>query len=197
MINLSKYCSVVTWVFIMASIGVVNVQAATNTASLDKMTVYKSGVEGVNGLKDRSIAFYEKHGFLPNIKELLNAPLNDQTQVPLRSSSYLNDHYLVTIFVNPSTYGSCKGIKIQADIANTNNDQSVAENGSQTSLLYTLIALNVNGVWETVCTYSEQGQNANLDSIELDNCYNSYVASQMVKFNDQMQSINVKCFVTK
>ena len=177
MIKLKNFFSVFVLMFIIAG---------TTSASADKLSVYKSGAEGVKGLNDIAMAFYKKNMCFPTLQQLLNAPIDDQTHIPLKDSGYLDKHYLAEVHANPDIPGTCKGIKIQANIGTDK---------TQPYLIYTLITFNIKGVWKTVCSYNEQGPNANSTSISLANCYNSSIASQMSQFNAQIKPIKAACSI--
>lgn len=179
-----KHFSVVMLTFLMAFTCSLNVQAATSKTNSDKMNIYKKGAEGLNGLKDKAVAFYKKHGFLPNIQQLLSETLDDQSKVTIENSDYFEKHYLGVIGVLPDKIGSCKIIKIEGNI-NTNEGQG------DPYLIYTLITFNIHGAWKTLCSYDERDSKSS--PISLDNCYNVADVNQSAQLNEQRQALESLC----
>lgn len=159
-----------------------------------KIAAYELGAQGVVNLKNKAITFYEKNGFLPNTRQLLSLPLDNQARESIMTSGYLSKHNIAIIYANPFPPETCVGITIQGTIEeNIDNKTNVAKAHNSTSLLYNIVTVNVNGAWKTACSYNERGPKANPASINLDNCYNASNPSDMQKFQKQIEAFKAIC----
>lgn len=130
-------------------------------ASTSGSASYLTALDGVNGLRDKAIAYYNRTGVMPGTADLLNAPLDNQTTTSLKDSSFLHDHKLGTIGLFPGAAGSlCQNaIKIEG----TYYENSL-------SVTFDLSTVSLNGGWKTICMYGVEG--ADPASIKIDGCFN-------------------------
>lgn len=153
----------------------------------DRLAVYKSGIEGMKLLRDRSIYFYQQMGYMPSLKQLLETPLNDQ---PPNDTDLLTKYNVWLLYAEPIKNGSCPVIKLQGTIF----DLAKVPTGTEAlKIVNTLFVAQVNGNWVTICMYDELGPNANPSSLHIDYCYNLSIPDDKAHVERQLAGLESRC----